>query len=505
MATIDELRKARLAKLEAVKKAGFWAYPINTKRSHTISEVYLGWDKLEAEAAEVVVAGRMMSMRGHGGMAFADIEDGTGRVQALLKKDGLGEKLYQFFNDNFDIGDFVEIKGSLFVTKRGQKTIDARDYKMLSKSLLPLPEKWHGLQDVEERYRKRYLDLIFNENIKNKFLVRTEIIKAMRSFLDSRGFMEVETPILQTIYGGATAKPFKTHLNAYDMDVFLRIAPELFLKKLLVGGFEKVYEIGRNFRNEGVDKQHNPDFTELEFYWAYADYKDLMKMTEEMFAQILDKVCGGTKITYQGAEIDFATPWPRVEFAQLLKKHTGIDYWSINRDGLEAKAKELNIEIAKGAGKAEIADEIYKKYCRPQLVQPTFLIHYPVECKPLAKRLEMESPVLANFQLVVNGFEIVNAYSEQNDPIEQAARLKEQEEMFKQGYEEAQRTDTDFVDALEHGMPPAAGFGLGIDRLVALLTDSNALREVILFPIMKPRNTGAEPKELDLGSRNEIK
>lgn len=497
MATIDELRKARLAKLEAVKKAGLWAYPVATKRTHTVSEVYSGWIKLEESAKEVIVAGRLMSMRGHGGMAFADVEDGTGRIQTLFKKDGLGEVSYQFLNDNFDVGDFIEVRGALFITKRGQKTVEASDYKMLSKSLLPLPEKWHGLQDTEERYRKRYLDLIFNEDIRNKFVIRTEVIKAIRNFLDNRGFMEVETPILQTIYGGATAKPFKTHLNAYDMDVFLRIAPELFLKRLIVGGFERVYEIGKCFRNEGVDKQHNPDFTMLEYYCAYADYKDLMRMTEEMFLQILNKTCGGTKIMYQGTEIDFKTPWPRVEYTQLLKKYTKIDYWAVSRDGLEEKARELGVEVAKGAGKAEIADEIYKKFCRPQVVQPTFLIHYPVECKPLAKQLDMDSPILANFQLLVNGFEMVNAFSEQNDPIEQAARFKEQEDMFKQGFEEAQRTDTDFIEALEYGMPLTAGLGLGIDRLVALLTDSNALREVILFPIMKPR---VEPKSVDMYS-----
>jgi len=280
--------------------------------------------------------------------------------------------------------------------------------------------------------------------------------------------------------------------------VFLRIAPELDLKKLLVGGFEKVYEIGRNFRNEGVDKQHNPDFTSLEFYWAYANYKDLMKLTEELFGEIFKQVFGKNKLAYQGVEIDFATPWQRIEYAELIKKDTGIDYWSQNRDGLAAAAKKFGVEVSPVAGKAEIADEIYKKYSRPKIIQPTFLIHYPVECKPLAKQLEMNSPVLANFQLIINGFEIVNAYSEQNDPVIQAERLKEQEDMFKQGFEEAQRTDTDFVDALEHGMPPAAGFGMGIDRLVALLTDSNALREIILFPIMKPRT---EPKSVDLNSR----
>jgi len=500
MANIEELRQARLKKLENIKKAGIWAYPIGTKRTHTVGNAFLDWDNLANAEKEIVISGRMKSMRGHGGLTFVDVEDGTGKIQAFFKKDGLGEKSYQFFCDNFDIGDFVEAKGVLFVTKRGEKTIEVRDYKMLSKSLLPLPEKWHGLQDVEERYRKRYLDLIFNDEVKQKLVLRTKIITAIREFLDGRGFLEVETPTLQTIYGGATAKPFKTYFNAYEMDVFLRIAPELFLKRLLVGGFEKVYEIGKCFRNEGVDKQHNPDFTMLEFYWAYACYKDLMKLTEEMFTEILKKVFGKEKVIYQGTEIDFTTPWPRVEYAELLKKYAKIDYWELNRDGLAAKAKELGVVVDKAAGKAEIADEIYKKYCRPNIVQPTFLIHYPTECKPLAKQLEQGSPILANFQLLVNGFEVINAFSEQNDPIEQNNRFKEQEEMFKQGFEEAQRTDTDFIEALEHGMPPAAGFGMGIDRLVALLTDSNALREIILFPIMKPR---VEPKSVDLNSRQE--
>ena len=498
MANIEELRGARLKKLETLEKAGFWAYPATTKRTHTVREAFLGWDELAASEKEIVIVGRMKSMRGHGGLTFADIEDGTGKIQAFFKKDGLGEKSYQFFCDNFDIGDFVEVRGTLFVTKRGEKTIDVADYKMLSKSLLPLPEKWHGLQDTEERYRKRYLDLIFNDEVKQKFVVRTKIITAIREFLDKRGFMEVETPILQTIYGGATAKPFKTHFNAYDMDVFLRIAPELFLKRLLAGGFEKVYEIGKCFRNEGVDKQHNPDFTMLEFYWAYACYKDLMKLTEEMFLEILDKVFGKQKLVYQGTEIDFTTPWPRIEFNELLKKYAKVDYWELNRDGLAAKAGELGVEFDKNAGKAEIADEIYKKYCRPRIIQPTFLIHYPKECKPLAKQLEQDSDILANYQLIVNGFEVVNAFSEQNDPIEQRDRFNEQEKMFKLGFKEAQRTDDDFIEALEHGMPPAAGFGMGIDRLVALLTDSNALREIILFPIMKPR---VEPKSVGLNSR----
>lgn len=488
VANIDELRNERLKKLKNLRSAGIWPYPGETKRTHAIGAALSDWKNLEDAQKEIIVAGRLRSMRGHGGMLFGDIQDGTGKIQILLKKDGLGEKSYQFFADNFDVGDFVQIRGTALTTKRGEKTVLAVDYKMLAKALRPLPDKWHGLQDTEERYRKRYLDLIFNEDVRKKFVIRTEIVRAIRNFLDEHGFMEVETPILQTIYGGATAKPFKTYFNAYDMDVFLRIAPELFLKKLLVGGFEKVYEIARNFRNEGVDKQHNPDFTMLEFYWAWSDYRQLMKFTEEMMAYILQKVLGTAKITYQGNEIDFAAPWPRVEYLDLLKKEAKIDYRASSREGLAVKAKELGVEIDKNAGKAEIADEIYKKYCRPKIIPPTFLIHYPKESKPLAKSVEPDGPIAANFQLLVNGFEIVNAFSEQNDPIEQAARLKEQEELFKQGFQEAQRTDTDFIEALEYGMPPCAGLGMGIDRLAALLTDSNALREIILFPLMKPKN-----------------
>ena len=488
VANIDELRNERLKKLKNLRSAGIWPYPGETKRTHAIGAALSDWKNLEDAQKEIIVAGRLRSMRGHGGMLFGDIQDGTGKIQILLKKDGLGEKSYQFFADNFDVGDFVQIRGTALTTKRGEKTVLAVDYKMLAKALRPLPDKWHGLQDTEERYRKRYLDLIFNEDVRKKFVIRTEIVRAIRNFLDEHGFMEVETPILQTIYGGATAKPFKTYFNAYDMDVFLRIAPELFLKKLLVGGFEKVYEIARNFRNEGVDKQHNPDFTMLEFYWAWSDYRQLMKFTEEMMAYILQKVLGTAKITYQGNEIDFAAPWPRVEYLDLLKKEAKIDYQASSREGLAVKAKELGVEIDKNAGKAEIADEIYKKYCRPKIIPPTFLIHYPKESKPLAKSVEPDGPIAANFQLLVNGFEVINAFSEQNDPIEQAARLKEQEELFKQGFQEAQRTDTDFIEALEYGMPPCAGLGMGIDRLAALLTDSNALREIILFPLMKPKN-----------------
>jgi lysyl-tRNA synthetase class 2 len=487
MATIDELRKIRLKKLDAIKKAGFLVYPTKTKRTHKIGEALESFSSLEKSKKEIILAGRIKSLRIHGGATFLHLEDGTGKLQVFLRKDGIGEKAYKFFLDNFDIGDFIEARGILFKTKKGEKTIEASDFKILAKSLLPLPEKWHGLQDIEERYRKRYLDLIFNPEVKKKFELRSKIISTIREFLEKEGFLEVETPILQPIYGGAKAKPFKTHLNALDVDLYLRIAPELYLKRLLIGGFEKIYEIGKCFRNEGVDRFHNPDFTMLEFYWVYADYKDLMKLTEKLFEFLLKKVFSSTRISYQGKELDFKIPWPRVEFGQLVKKYTKINIDESNRDALSKKAAELGIRLEKGLEKAEIADEIYKKFCRPKIWEPTFVIHHPLGFQPLAKALEKEPQKLANFQLAAAGFELLNAFSELNDPVEQRRRFEEQEKMFKSGFEEAQRKDTDFLEALEYGMPPAAGFGMGIDRLVSLLTDSHGLREVILFPTMRPK------------------
>ena len=487
MATIDELRKTRIKKLEAIQKAGFLAYPIKTKRTHRIVEALESFANLEKTKKEIVLAGRIKSIRIHGGATFFNIEDERGQIQVFLRKDGIGEKAYQFFIDNFDIGDFIEVKGFLFKTKKGEKTLETAGFKMLSKSLLPLPEKWHGLQDVEERYRKRYLDLIFNPEVKKKFELRSKIIQEIREFLKKEGFLEVETPILQPVYGGAKAKPFKTHLNALDIDLYLRIAPELYLKRLLVGGFEKVFEIGKCFRNEGVDRFHNPDFTMLEFYWAYADYKDLMKLTEKLFEFLLKNVFSSTRILYQGKEVDFKSPWPRLEFSQLIREYAKIDLDEVNRDALLKKAKELGVKTEKGAEKAEIADEIYKKFCRPKIWEPSFIIHHPLGFQPLAKAQEGNPKKLANFQLVVAGFELLNAFSELNNPLEQRKRFEEQEKMLRSGFEEAQRMDKDFLEALEYGMPPAAGFGMGIDRLVSLLTDSHGLREVIFFPTMRPK------------------
>ncbi len=487
MATKDDIRKNRLKKLKRIRNLGFLPYPASVKRTHKIAEVLKSFTSFVRAKKEITLVGRIRLLRIHGGSTFVHIEDGTGKIQAYFKKDRLGERAYKFFLDNFDLGDFIEVRGILFKTKKGEKTVETADFHMLAKSLLPLPEKWQGLKDIEERFRKRYLDLIFNEDIKKKFETRSLIIKSLREFLEGQGFLAVETPMLQPIYGGARAKPFKTHLNAMDMDLYLRIAPELYLKRLLVGGFEKVYEIGKCFRNEGVDRYHNPDFTMLEFYWAYADYKDLMKLTEKMFSYILKEVFGKLEISYQGKKLNFKPPWPRVEFYQLFRKTTGINLEEINEIFLAKQAKKMGLEVEKGAPKAEVADEIFAKICRSKIIKPTFVLHYPKGFQPLAKALDKDSEKLANVQLIAAGIELLNAFSELNDPIEQRRRFEEQEKLFKLGFEEAQRIDKDYLEAIEYGMPPAAGFGMGIDRLVALLTDSHALREVILFPTMKPK------------------
>ena len=488
MASIEEIRKARLGKLARIQKAGSLAYPGAVRRTQTIAQAIEGFPQLSKNKKEVILVGRLRSLREHGGSTFAHIAGGTGSIQVYFKKDRLGEKSYAFFLDNFDIGDFIQVRGTFFTTKKGEKTLEVADYKILVKSLLPLPEKWHGIQDVEERYRKRYLDLIFNPEVKEKFQKRALIIKAIREFLDSEGFLEVETPVLQNIYGGADAQPFTTHINAFDMDMYLRISLELPLKRLIVGGFEKVYEMGRVFRNEGVDRQHNPDFTELEFYWAYADYKDMMKLTEELVSFVVERVVGKKEIVYEGKKINFKTPWPRVEYAELFRKHVKLDINAQNRDALAKEATKLGIEVEKAMDKGHLLDAIYKKAIRPKLWDPQFVIHHPVEMKPLAKVRKDDPTKAESFQLLVaGGWELVNAWSEQNDPMVQKQAFEEQESLFRKGLEDAQRMDEDYIEALEYGMPPTAGMGMGVDRLVALLTDSHSLREVILFPTMKPR------------------
>ena len=487
MEQIQKIRRARVKKLEAIKRAGLLPYPEKTKRTHLISDSLKNFSVFARSKKEVILVGRIRLMREHGKSTFLNIEDGTGKIQIYLKEDRLGKSGYRFFLDNFDIGDFIEVKGVLFQTKTKEKTLEVRDYKMLAKSLLPLPEKWYGLQDVEERFRKKYLDLLFNKEAREKFELRSKIIKEIREFLGKEGFLEVETLILQPMYGGARAIPFKTHHKALNLPLYLRISPELYLKRLLGGGFEKVYEIGRVFRNEGIDRSHNPDFTSLEFYWAYANYKDVMKLTEKLFENLLKKVFRKLEIPYEGKKINFKAPWQRVEFSNIIRKFTKINFEEIHKEALKKEAQKLGIEIEETEEKSEIGDKIYKKICLPKIWQPTFIIHHPLGTFPLAKQLEQNPSKLANFQLVAAGWELVNAFSELNDPLEQKRRFEEQEKFYKKGLEEAQRMDMDFLEALEYGIPPAAGFGLGIDRLVALLTNSHSLKEVILFPTMRPK------------------
>jgi lysyl-tRNA synthetase class 2 len=484
---IEEIIKEREKKLKKIESFFGKAFPLTSKKTHSVAKFLENFKKLEKKKEEVFLVGRIIAQRIHGKISFLDLYEEGEKVQLVVAQDKVGESSYQNFLDLVDVGDILEVRGIAFTTKRGEKSLEVLDWKILAKSLRPLPEKWHGLKDVEERYRKRYLDLIFNKEVREKFILRSKIISEIRKFLEKEGFLEVETPILQTVYGGGRAKPFETYLNALDLKLYLRIAPELYLKRLLVGGFEKIFEIGKCFRNEGMDRFHNPDFTVLEFYWAFADYKMLMKLTERMFKYLLRKLFKKQKIVYQGKEINFKTPFERIEFDVLFRKETGIDYDTVNRDTLLKKAKELDLKVDEKSPKFEIADEIFKKIIRPKIWNPTFIIHYPLGFQVLAKALENRPERLANFQLIVAGIELVNAFSELNDPIEQRKRFKEQQKLKKEGFEEAHPFDEDFLEALEYGMPPAAGFGMGIDRLVMLLTDSYSLREAILFPTMKPK------------------
>lgn len=476
---LSQIRKQRLEKLEALKRSGADAYPRNVKRTHVISEALLGFSGLSNSKEKVVLVGRIISVREHGGATFLHFKDGEGKIQAYLKKDRLGQKEYKFFLDNFDIGDIVEIQGILFETKRGEKTIEASDFRMLAKDILPLPEKWHGLQDVEERFRKRYLDLIMNEEIRSKFKLRSRIIRKIREILDHKEFIEVETPILQPIPGGAFAKPFKTHLNALKMDLYLRVAPELYLKRLLVGGFEKIYEIGRCFRNEGMDKHHNPDFTMMELYWAYKSRDGLMEFVESFFKELAKEINGSQSFKYQGKTIDLSKPFARIKFRDLLKEHCNIDIEKTNKSGLKKKLNELGIKPDPKWPEHEYFDALYKKACLPNLVQPIFMTDHPIEMNLLSRAKEDNKKYADRFQLIIGGIELVNGFSELNDPIEQKKR-------FESSNISPERKDKDFIDALEYGMPPTAGLGLGIDRLIVLLTDSHSLREVILFPTMRP-------------------
>jgi len=500
MATIDELKKVRLKKLKSLQDAGLLAYPAETKRTHSIAEALKNFSKFSKSKKEVVLAGRIMALRGHGGATFLDIYDGSSlgetgshpnsflnsKIQGLIKEDKVGPKGYKFFIDHFDIGDFVEIKGTLLKTKRGEQTIEAIDYKMLAKSLLPLPEKWHGLQDVEEKLRKRYLDILFNEDVKEMIKKRATFWNSMREFLTEKGFLEVETPILEVTTGGADAKAFETHHNALDMNLYLRISTgELWQKKLMVAGFEKTFEIGRQFRNEGMDAEHLQDYTQMEFYWAYADYKKGMKLVEGLYKYVIKKAFGTLKFKIKDFTIDFSKKWEVYDYRTIINKYAKIDVFEASLPEIEKQLQKLEITYdKKGFNKTRAIDNLWK-YCRKNLAGPGFLINLPIDVSPLAKRDEKNPKIAQRFQVILAGSEMGNGYSELNDPLDQEERFKEQEKLRKAGDQEAQMFDKDFVEALEYGMPPTCGFGVS-ERLFSFLMDKPA-RETQIFPLMKPR------------------
>jgi len=487
--TFEQLKKERLKKLYALQKAGINPYPSLSKRTHTAFEAINKFGKLKNK--NVSLTGRLIAKRGHGGLMFCDMEDESGKIQLAFRKNILGKKNFDFFANFFEKGDFINVSGKLFLTRAGEKTLEVGKIKLLSKTILPLPEKWFGLKNEELKYRKRYLDLLINKETKERFRKRSLFIKYLRDFLTEKGFMEVETPILQEIAGGAIAKPFKTRHNALGQDYYLRIAPELYLKRLLVGGYEKVFEFSRNFRNEGISPQHNPDFTMLEFYWAYADYEKLMKFTEEMVKKIVSKLNGSLKIKYQNKLYNFKPPFQKVKFSQLFKKETEMDIDKILRKDLLKIIKKNKIKTGakiSALSDAKLIDEIYKKIIRPKLKGPMFLIDYPKEMIPLAKEKDNNPKRIATFQLIMNGWEIVKAYNELNDPIEQQKRLIKQAEAKKKGDEEAHSFDKEYIEALGYGMPPAAGWGMGIDRFLVILLDQKNIRDVILFPLRRTKN-----------------
>ncbi len=483
---VNQLIQIRKEKLEKLKQEGKNPFEITKfNRTHTSKQVVENYEQLEGK--DVTVAGRIMAKRIMGKASFCHIQDGDGKIQSYVSINELGEESYKQFKED-DIGDIIGITGFVFKTKTGEISIHAKEVTLLSKSLRPLPEKYHGLKDTDLRYRQRYVDLIMNPEVKDTFLKRVQILQEIKNILQEKGYIEVETPILNTIAGGAAARPFITHHNTLDMDMYLRIANELYLKRLIVGGFEKVYEMGRMFRNEGMDIKHNPEFTNIELYSAYEDYNDMMDITEEIISKVALKVLGTTKITYQGAEIDLTPPWKRISMIDSIKEVTGIDFHTIATDE-EAKkvAESLAVELEElKLTRGEIINQIFEAKVEETLVQPTFIYDYPVEVSPLTKRKASDPRLTERFEVFIGTREYGNAYSELNDPIDQYERFKKQVEARNAGDEEANMMDEDFINALEYGMPPTGGLGIGVDRLVMLLTDSASIRDVLLFPTMKP-------------------
>lgn len=466
-------------------------FPSNVTRTHTLREVFNAFSELETSARQICLVGRIRLIRKHGGLTFLHLQDETATMQAAFKKDQLGETIYQFFHKTIDLGDFLELSGTVFVTKKGEQTLLVHSYRLLAKAIAPLPEKWHGLTDVEQRYRSRELDLLSHADVKDRFVKRSKFVHALRSFLHERGFLEVETPILQPIPGGANARPFITHHHALDIDLYLRIAPELYLKRLLVGGFEKIFELGRVFRNEGIDYAHNPEFTMLELYWSFVPNRDtFINFMEELLRSAIQDTMGTLHLRHGETEFDFAQPWPRKTFREVILENASID---IDQYRSEDSVKNIvaqthpEIDFTDCFGLGEYYDAVFKKTARPQLKQPIWIFDYPLELKPLAKQSPDDPTKSASVQLIANGMELLNAYyHELNDPIDQRNRFLQQEELRERGSEEAQSVDEEFLRALEYGMPPTSGLGIGIDRFIAFLSDASNLKEVIFFPTLRP-------------------
>ena len=482
---INELIKVRRDKLGELRSAGIDPFGQRFDRNADALKIQENFDDLEGSS--VKIAGRIMAKRRHGKAGFANLQDLTGNIQLYFRKDDLGEDKYELFK-KLDIGDILGIEGEVFRTQKGEISIHVRDLVYLSKSLHPLPEKWHGLKDVELRYRQRYVDLIVNPEVKEVFIKRSSIIKEMRNYLDERGYLEVETPMMQPIAGGATARPFITHHNALGMDLYLRIAPELYLKRLIVGGLEKVYEINRNFRNEGISTRHNPEFTMLEIYQAYGDFETMMDLAENLIATVVNKINGSLIVEMEGQQIDFTLPWQRISMLEAIEKYTGVNFTSIKSDEeARAAARSLNMEIDDKITRGELINEVFEEFVEQKLIQPTFVYGHPVEISPLAKKNATSPEFTDRFELFIMQREIANAFSELNDPIDQKERFLKQVEKRAQGDSEAHMMDEDYINALEYGMPPAGGMGIGIDRLVMLITGSPSIRDVILFPTLRSK------------------
>lgn len=491
---INEQMQVRIDKMHKIEEHGWKPFGYRFLYTHRAADIAAQFDELSEKETEVKMAGRIMAIRGHGKTCFMDMQDKTGRIQVYVRKDVIGEEDYALIK-LMDIGDTVGITGTAFRTHMGELSIKANSVEMLSKSLRPLPEKWHGLKDVETRYRQRYVDLIVNPEVRDTFVKRSQIIRSVREVLDSHDFLEVETPILNTIAGGAAARPFISYHNALDMQVYMRIAPELYLKRLIVGGMDRVYEMGRVFRNEGIDNRHNPEFTSVEIYQAFADYRDMMDLTEEVVVKTAEKVLGTTTINYEGTTIELASPWKRMSMIEAVKEYSGKDFTNVtDLEEARAIAKELNVAVEPSFGIGKIINACFEEYVEDKLIQPTFITGHPKEISPLAKSNPENPEITDRFEAYIYGRELCNGFTELNDPIDQKERFLKQVEERANGDEEANMMDEDFVNALEYGLPPTGGLGIGIDRLVMFLTNSSTIRDVLFFPTMKPLGKAVSEK-----------